>query len=183
MDGEGGTDGNGFKDGEGIPVYLGDYLEGASRRANEMQGCGVGETSTVQIPRGQPDAWVEVLEAVDTRSGIWNRTREMMRLSNVTTVGIERTGCLALGVLAEEPDAVPVGDEFLVDVVGEVEALVDDHADAGWRQPGGGSAVLCARVGGDGRTRCVHRWWHMCRLHRSGLGLIFGWGCRRCLQR
>lgn len=45
--GEAGTDGNGFKDGDGVPVYLGDYLEGAGGRADEMEGRGVSETGSV----------------------------------------------------------------------------------------------------------------------------------------
>lgn len=54
--GEEETDGNGFKDNDRIPVYLGDYLEGTGGRANEMQGCGASKTSSVQIPRGQLNA-------------------------------------------------------------------------------------------------------------------------------
>lgn len=140
--GEEGTDGNGFKDNDRVPVYLGDYLEGAGGRANEMQGRGVSETSCVQVPRGQPNAWGEVFEAVDTRLGVVDRTRDMARLSEVTAVGIECTGGLAIGVLAEEPHVAPVRDELLVDVVGEIVALVDDHANAGWREPGGGGQAL-----------------------------------------
>lgn len=64
------TDGNGFKDEDGIPIYLGNDLERASGRANEMQGCGVSEGGATQIPREQPDAWGEVLEAVDMWLGV-----------------------------------------------------------------------------------------------------------------
>lgn len=128
--GESGTHGNGFKDDDGgVPVDLGDYLECAGRRANEVQGRGVGETGAVQIPRGESDAWGEVLEAVDTRSGSGKQEVAVVRPPGIATVRIERTGGLAIGVLAEEPHVVAVGDEILVDVVGEIDALVDDHAD------------------------------------------------------
>lgn len=69
---EEGTDGDGFKDDNGIPLYLGDYFEGTGWRANKMQGGGLSETGSVQIPREQPDAWGEVLEAANTRSGAMN---------------------------------------------------------------------------------------------------------------
>lgn len=57
--------------------------------------------------------------------------------AGVAPVQVEGTGGLAIGVLAEEPHG-PVGEEVLLDVAGEIKALVDDHADAGGGQPGGG---------------------------------------------
>ena len=143
-----GTDGNGLVDDEGIPVHLGDYLQGAGGRANEMQGCGSSETGFTQIPREQPEAWGEVLEAANTRLGSGLGEREVERPSNVAAVRIEATGGDAIGVVAEEPDIAAVGEELLVDVGGKVGAPVDDHADGGRGQPGGGSAVRR----GDGRT-------------------------------
>lgn len=102
-----------------------------------MQGCGAGETGFSQIPREQPEAWGEVFEAADTRLGTAGDERKGER----PAVRMEGPRGGAIGAVAEEADVVAVGEELLVDVVGKVGALVDDHADGGGRQPGGGSAL------------------------------------------